>query len=253
MKVLAITQARLSSTRLPGKVLMKISNMSIIEIHLRRLLKSKLITNFKLATTNEPGIDEIIKIAIKLNIPFYKGSIDNVLDRFFQASINEQPDYVVRVTSDCPLIDPILVDKIIEFTIKNNLDYCSNTLASTYPDGVDVEVFKFSALIKAHKEATLLSEKEHVTPYIWKNSTYLRGSIFNSDCYKNEIDFSKYRITIDTIEDFLVLEKLVNELGIDKKWEKYINYLEMNPTIFEINDRYKRNEGYQKSLNQEKN
>ena len=253
MKILAITQARLGSNRLPEKILKEISKMSILEIHLKRLLKSKLITKLVVATTNESEVDKIIKIASKLKVSFFKGSMDNVLDRFYKAAINENPDLIVRVTSDCPLIDPDLVDKVIDFVITKDLDYCSNTLFPTFPDGVDVEVFKFSALTKAYSEATMLSELEHVTPYIWKNSTFLGGSLFTSDCYTNDIDYSKFRITVDTPEDFLVIEKLINAIGIDKNWLDYIKLLEEDPVTVALNSKFKRNEGYQKSLNKEQN
>ena len=253
MKILAITQARLSSSRLPSKVLKKIGDITLLEIHLKRLLKSKLISNLKVAIANESGIEEIIEVANNLSISTFIGSIDNVLDRFYQASKIQKPNYIVRITSDCPLIDPELLDKIIEYTILHDLDYCSNTLLPTFPDGTDVEVFRFSALKHAFENANLTSELEHVTPYIWKNSSFLGGKIFKSDCFMNKEDFSNYRITVDTIEDFFVIEKLVHALGVDKSWREYVTYLEKEHSVFSINNVNKRNEGYQKSLNQDKN
>ncbi len=248
MNVLAITQARIGSTRLHEKVLKKINGVTLLEIHLMRVLKSKQISKLKIATTKEPGSKKIISIGNKYNVETYKGSIDNVLERFYKTALYEKPDYVVRLTSDCPLIDPDVIDQMITFTITNNLDYASNTLTPTYPDGVDVEVFRFVALEKAMHEATLKSELEHVTPYIWKNSTFKGGQLFTSDCLMYEKDYSDIRLTVDTLEDFLVIEKLINILGTDKPWLEYVKALEQHPEIPELNRQFKRNEGYEKSL-----
>jgi spore coat polysaccharide biosynthesis protein SpsF len=251
MKILAITQARIGSTRLPEKILKKIDNETLLGIHLKRILKSKLISKLKVATTTETGTDQIVGIAAKLGIESYKGSINNVLDRFYQTALTERPDWIVRLTSDCPLIDPVEIDRVIEFALMNDLDYGSNTLDPTFPDGLDAEVFRFSALEKAVNEAKLISELEHVTPYIWKNSTYKGGSIFTSDNMKNDTDYSSIRLTVDTAEDFLVIEKLIHILGTDMPWMDYVTALENNPQIAEINSKYQRNEGYAKSVSNE--
>jgi len=248
MKILAITQARIGSTRLPGKILKTINGESLLEIHLKRILQSKLITKLKVATTIEPDAEEIVAIANKVGVEVRKGAINNVLDRFYQTALPESPDWVVRLTSDCPLIDPKEIDNVIHFAIDNNLDYASNTLDPTFPDGIDTEVFKYFALEKAVKEAKLPSELEHVTPYIWKNSSYKGGDLFHSDCFKNDVDFSAIRLTVDTLEDFLVIEKLIELLGTEKPWTEYVNALQKYPEIRAINDHYTRNEGYEKSI-----
>jgi len=253
MKIVAITQARIGSTRLPEKILKKINGQSLLEIHLKRILQSKMITKLKVATTTEQDTDKIVAIAENLGVEVFKGSVDNVLDRFYQTALPENPDWVVRLTSDCPLIDPVEIDKVIGFAIENNLDYASNTLEPTFPDGIDWEVFKFSALIKATKEAKLTSELEHVTPYIWKNSTFKGGSTFKSDCVMNETDYSEIRITVDTFEDFQVIEKLIELLGTEKPWMDYVIAMESNPEIKKLNDHFKRNEGYEKSINKDNN
>jgi spore coat polysaccharide biosynthesis protein SpsF (cytidylyltransferase family) len=248
MKIIAITQARYGSTRLPAKILKKVGNKTLLEIHLERILNSKRISKLIVATTNEEGASNITNIAQKLNLDFYKGSINDVLDRFYNAAVNENPDFVVRITSDCPLIDSILMDEIIDVCLKGDYDYVSNTIEPTFPDGTDVEVFKFSALKRAFTEADLKSDREHVTPYIWKNSTAKGGFLFKSLNFSNQIDYSNYRITVDTIEDFNLIEKLILKLGFDKSWKDYIDYLEINPELLKINLQNKRNEGYQKSL-----
>jgi spore coat polysaccharide biosynthesis protein SpsF (cytidylyltransferase family) len=249
MKILAITQARIGSTRLPEKILKKINGETLLEIHLKRILQSRLISKLKVATTIEADAIQIVDICSKLGIEAYRGSLNNVLERFYMTALPEKPDWVVRLTSDCPLIDPLEIDKAINYAISNNFDYVSNTLQPTYPDGIDVEVFKFSALEKAYHEATLTSELEHVTPYIWKNSSFKGGKLFTSDCIINKIDFSEIRLTVDTIEDFQVIENLVDLIGTDKPWLEYVNKLKDCPGILQINSQHKRNEGYQKSIN----
>lgn len=248
MKILAITQARIGSTRLPEKILKTINNVSLLEIHLTRILKSKLITTLKIATTIEPDATKIIRIANSMNIEVHQGSVDNVLDRFYETAVPDQPDWVVRLTSDCPLIDPTEIDRVIQFAIDKDLDYASNALQPTFPDGLDTEVFKFSVLKKAWHEAKLTSELEHVTPYIWKNSNLKGGDIFKAECLLNAIDYSNIRLTVDTQEDFEVIKKLVEIAGIDKPWLYYVDILQKNPDIKALNSSLIRNAGYQKSI-----
>jgi len=248
MKILAITQARYGSTRLPKKILKTISGQTLLEIHLKRILQSKRISKLKIATTSEEGADKIIAIGEKLGVESCKGSIDDVLERFYFTALPENPDYLVRLTSDCPLIDPSEIDKVIDICVSNDVDYASNAIIPTFPDGIDVEVFKFSALKKAYEEATLKSDREHVTPYIWRNSSEKGGVIFTSLNVSNLHDYSKYRITVDTDKDFAVLQKLIEELGTDKPWMDYVSFLDNNEDIKAINAEYERNEGYSKSI-----
>ena len=252
MKILAITQARIGSSRLPGKILKEINGHTLLEIHLTRILRSQLITMLKVATTSEPDANKIVEIAHKLNVGVYRGSLNNVLERFFRTAEPENPDWVVRLTSDCPLIDPDLIDKVILFAIENDLDYASNSLHPTFPNGVDVEVFRYSALSRAFKEARLNSELEHVTPYIWKNSSFNGGLLFKSDCLMYSDDFSQYRITVDTLEDFEVIKQLIEKLGINKPWIEYIHLLKENVDIKKLNEKFSRNEGYEKSVKNDK-
>lgn len=248
MKILAITQARYGSTRLPAKILKEVNGVSLLEIHLRRILQSKLISKLKVATTTEDGAEHIIDIANKVGVEFYQGAVNDVLDRFYQAAKPESPDYIVRITSDCPLIDPVIIDKVIDVCIESGCDYASNGLFPTYPDGIDVEIFRFSALEKAWNEATLTSDREHVTPYIWRNSTEKGGCLFKSVNVSNDTDWSGERITVDTQDDFLVVRNLIEQVGIDKSCKDYVAYLETHPEIRAINQHNSRNEGYAKSL-----
>lgn len=248
MKVIAITQARCGSTRLPAKVLKKIGNDTLLDIHIKRILKAHEIDELVVATTDEEGAEKIVKIAEKYGVRAYKGSIHDVLERFYLSIIDQNPDLVVRLTSDCPLIDPLVIDQIVIKCKSGEYDYVSNTLEPTFPDGVDVEVFKFSALKKAFDEATFNSDREHVTPYIWRNSTVKGGTMFKSLNISNRVDCSKYRITVDTLEDFEVIKYLIEELGQELGWQEYIDFLDNNPRIKEINNFHERNEGYAKSL-----
>jgi spore coat polysaccharide biosynthesis protein SpsF (cytidylyltransferase family) len=173
------------------------------------------------------------------------------LERFYLAALPENPDYVARLTSDNPLIDPFEIDRVINKCVRGNYDYVSNVLEPTFPDGIDVEVFKFSALKNAHQEAVLKSDREHVTPYIWRNSSVKGGKMFSSFSIKYHKDFSKYRLTVDTQDDFNLIENIIFHLGTNKRWLDYVNYLSKNPELMNVNSQYERNEGYQKSLRQD--
>ena len=252
MIVLAITQARYGSTRLPAKILKEVNGMTLLEIHLRRILQSKMITKLKVATTDEEGSMFIIDVCNKVGVDYHQGSVDDVLDRFYQSALPEKPDYVVRVTSDCPLIDPDIIDQTIRTCIEGGYDYASNTLIPTYPDGMDVEVFKFIALERAWKDAKLLSEHEHVTPYIKNNSSVMGGTIFKSFNVENEVDLSALRITVDEQRDFEVIKALIECVGIDKHCADYVAYLDAHKDVKDINSSIMRNEGYAKSLANDK-
>jgi len=248
MKIIAITQARCGSTRLPNKVLKEIKGETLLGIHLNRILKSKKIDQLLVATTTDAADDAIEKVADDMGLPFYRGSVNNVLDRYYQAAKKHNPDWVVRLTSDCPLIDASLIDKIIDKAIELDVDYCSNTLDPTYPDGMDTEVFKYSALEKAWHEAGLNSEREHVTPYIHKNSSFHHKSLFTSYNYANDVNYGNVRLTVDEPADFEVIKHVVENLGLDKGWKIYADYYLEDKTINELNGNITRNEGYTASL-----
>jgi len=251
MKVIAITQARFGSSRLPGKVLKTIQGKTLLQIHLDRAFKARKINKLIVATTVEEEADEIAALSTKLGCSSFRGSVNDVLDRFFQATQGENADYVVRLTSDCPLIDPELIDKIVQYTIDKKLDYCSNTLEPKYPDGQDVEVFSLSALNQAWTEAKLTSDREHVTPYIWKNSSYKGGVLFKSDNFDEGYSFGHLRMTIDEQKDFEVINTIIADKGFDCTWLEYALYLDNNQKLKEQNASIGRNEGYDKSISKE--
>ena len=253
MKVVLVTQARMSSTRLPNKVLKKINGKTLLEIHLERISRNSIGAETILATTTNPADDPILKLGKELNVRVSRGSENNVLDRFYQACKDLNPDYVIRLTSDCPLLDPKIIDMVFLSAVDKDVDYCSNTLNPTYPDGQDVEVIKFSALEKAWKEAELTSEKEHVTPYIWKNSNFKGGKLFSSFSYENDIDYGYLRMTVDEKEDFDLIVKLIETAGYNADWLEYAEIMNKNEEIRMINKDFARNEGYDKSLKEDNN
>src|SRR6266487_5127179 len=235
MKIIAITQARYGSSRLPGKVLKEIGNKTLLSIHLERAKRSKKINRLIVATTVEPEAEAIVNIARTQQCDVYRGSVDDVLDRYYQAANLYRPDYVVRITSDCPLMDPVLMDEIIDACVKGGFDYCSNTLNPTYPDGMDVEVFTFAALQQAWEHAILQSDREHVTPYIWRNAKEKVSPFFRTYNYHSQEDYSCLRLTVDEPSDFELIKNIVLSLGDDKGWKDYVTYLNNNKEIFEIN------------------
>ena len=251
VKTVLITQARSGSTRFPGKILKEIEGKSLLQIHLNRLRGCKTISKIIVATTIKPEDEIIYNKAIQWGFDASRGSELDVLDRFYKAVKNDKPDWIVRVTSDCPLIDPKLVDSIISFVQKKNVDYVSNTFVEKFPDGQDVEVFKFSALETAWKSAKLQSEREHVTPYIRNNSDFNGGVLFKAINFPCKFDYSKIRMTVDEIRDFELIKRLIEELGVDQTCLKYTNYVIENDLGI-INNSIIRNEGLKTSLKNDK-
>ena len=247
LKTILVTQARTGSTRLPGKVLKEIEGKSLLQIHLDRLKNCKNVNEIIVATTVNEEDNVIFDKAIEWGYTASRGSESNVLDRFYQAVKDKNPKWIVRVTSDCPLIDSILVDNVIRFVQEKDKDYGSNILVENFPDGQDIEVFKFSALEKAWKEASLQSEREHVTPYLRNNSDYKGGNLFSAVNYPCESDFSKVRMTVDESRDFELIKILINKLGIDKSWKEYTDFI-IDNDLAKVNDQIIRNEGLLKSL-----
>ncbi|KAF5056948.1 3-deoxy-manno-octulosonate cytidylyltransferase [anaerobic digester metagenome] len=206
MKIGAIIQARSSSTRLPKKVLKELpfgSGITVLEQVIKRLKKSKFVNVIIVATTLNPEDKSIISIATKESVNYFRGSTDDVLERYYLAAKENNLDVIVRVTSDCPCIDHGIVDSVIEEHIKNDYDYTSNVLGG-FPRGLDVEVFSFGSLKQAFLESKQKSEREHVGPYIYKTKPeeFKIGKIYaQEDIAKND----DVRITLDTIEDYALL------------------------------------------------
>ncbi len=247
IKTILITQARIGSTRLPGKVLMEVNQISLLKIHLDRLKKSKNIDKIIVATTDKIEDDIIEKFVLEWGYEVFRGSENDVLDRFYQAVKLINPLWIVRITADCPLIDPKLIDEVIEYTQSKNIDYCSNTLTENFPDGQDIEVFKFYALEYAWNHAIKKSDREHVTPYIRDFSNFKNNNIFSAINFDNDLNYSHIRMTVDEIRDFELIKIVIENNGLDKSWKEYADYIVSN-NLSHINDSIIRNEGYTKSL-----
>lgn len=179
-KVLAIIQARMGSTRLPGKVLKKVKDKTLLEYEIDRVKKAKLINKIVVATTDLPEDGVIEELCQTIGVDFFRGSADDVLDRYFQCA-EAYPDYetIVRITGDCPLIDPQVIDQVVNYFLDQGLDYASNVEVETYPDGMDLEVMKKDVLSRSAAEARLASEREHVTLHIRQNLNYRKGNVAN--------------------------------------------------------------------------
>lgn len=245
MKNLLIIQARTGSNRLPNKVLKELCGKPMLEHIIERVKICQNVGHIIVATTVKDNDAAIVALCEKMGIECYRGSEEDVLDRYYQAACAHKPDNVVRVTADCPLIDSALIDDIIAIHINGDYDYTSNTLVETYPDGLDVEVFKYSALEKAWKEAALASEREHVTPYIKFKGEFKRHSVERSP------SLAEKRWTVDTDKDFKVVSQIYNALYMDKQYfgtEEILQFIDKNKEIEMINSDIMRNEGYQKSL-----
>ncbi len=249
-KIIAIVQARSGSTRLPGKTMIDIAGKPMLWHVINRLKHSRRLTDIVIATTTNPNDNAIIRLAGENNIKSYAGSEEDVLDRYYQAAVKFKADVIVRITADCPMIDPVIVDKTIEHYLNGKFDYVSNTVKPTYPDGLDTEVFSFRSLQRAWKEAKLKSEREHVTPYLWKHpELFIIGNI------KNDTDLSRFRWTVDTEEDLQFAREIYRRLykahGMFYM-EDILELLKQHPELLAINSNSKRNEGYAKSLREDK-
>ena len=239
MKIVAIVQARLGSKRLPNKVIKVIDGSSMIEILLKRLSRSKLITKIVVATSIDSKDNKLKLLINKLGYDCEQGSIDNVLNRYICVAEKYEADIVVRITGDCPLVDPEIVDKVINKFKEDSVDYCSNTNPPTFPDGLDVEVFTLDALKKSSSMTTNKSDLEHVTPYLKESGN------FKTSCLENEVDLSEMRWTVDESIDFEVISEIFNNFSPDVNfsWLKILELKKSSPDIFK-NSSLIRNEGF---------
>ena len=245
-KVLAIIQARYNSSRFPGKVIKKINNKTILEILIQRLSKSKLITKIIVACSNSSSDKAIVDISNKLGVDCFIGSEVDVLDRFYNAAKKYDNFSILRITADCPLIDSEIVDKVINNFFLRRVDYASNTNPPTFPDGLDVEIFKFSVLKETYLKAKKYFEREHVTPFMINNRKYKKFNL------KNSKDYSSLRLTLDERKDFILIKKIIENFknNLYFNLEDILYFYKKNKKIFLINSNIKRNEGYNMNLGQ---
>jgi len=243
-----IIQARMGSSRLPGKALMKSdSGKPLLYYVTNQLRYCSKVKNLVIATTTNQEDDEIEKFANNNSINVFRGKEKDVLDRYFQCAKKYSFSTIVRITADCPLIDPQIVDKVIEQFFSENYDFATNTLTRTFPIGTDVEVFSFSALNKAWENAQLPSEREHVTPYFHNKENF---KIINVE---NDKNISNLRLTVDRIEDFELIKQILNNISINPvHLEDVLELFSRKPELIEINKHINHNEGFNKSLEEDK-
>lgn len=247
MRTVALIQARMSSNRLPGKVLQDIAGRPMLLQVIHRAKQAKSVDIIAVITSNHEDDDAIEMLCKENGILCFRGSLDDVLDRYYQAAIYFQADIVIRLTGDCPLLDPKIIDKVVQTFHKGAFDYVSNTLECTYPDGLDTEIFRFETLEKAWKEARLKSEREHVTAYIYKHPELFRlGSV------KQEQDLSSLRWTVDTPRDLEFVRTIYNYFkNVEFGMYGILKMIKENPEFAKINYGQQRNEGYLKSLQED--
>jgi spore coat polysaccharide biosynthesis protein SpsF len=237
--IVAILQARMTSERLPGKVLMEILGKPVLWHVVARLRGSKLIEKSVVATTTNDEDVSIIKLCNAMGICAYAGSEEDVLDRYYKAAKQYSAKVIVRITADCPLIDSNIVDRVIQYYLENKdkFDYVSNNHPATFPDGMDTEVFSFEALEKAWKKARKQYQREHVTPYIWDQPKMFRiGNVENAE----DLSLTE-RWTLDYKEDFEFISAIYVNLykeGETFSMQDVLNLLKKKPELREINKRY---------------
>lgn len=243
---LIIIQARMGSTRLPGKVLEPLGPGTVLSVMLARLAPLAPEYGIVIATTTEPGDDPIMTAGQALGIPVFRGSHHDVLDRYLRCAVEQGAEEVIRLTADCPLIDPQVVRDLTARFHAEDLDYLTNCRQPTFPHGLDVEIMTFAALDRAWREATLASEREHVTPYIWKNPTLFRVGEFTLDP-----PLPDYRWTIDHPVDLQVVQELVDKVGAAAPFMDYVRHMDGDPALRTRNQDIDRREGYLRSLQEE--
>ena len=234
-------QARMSSSRLPKKVLKPILGTPMLAHQIARLKNVTSVNEIIIVTSNDASDDAIADLCDDLKVKCFRGDLNNVLDRFYQASQQYPSDHVVRLTGDCPLIDPTIVDNVIALHQREGFDYTSNCVPATFPDGLDVEVMTSKALKSSWLQAVKPSELEHVTPFIRNNPGQ-----FNFGSYLHECDLSSLRWTVDEQEDFDFVERIYQDLYPSNNTfdlNDILQHLKRHPELLKINQGFIRNEG----------
>lgn len=238
LHVVTIVQARMGASRLPGKPLLEVMNRPLLSYLIERLKRAKTVSSILIATTEKPQDEPIYALAKKEGVEAVRGSEEDVLSRYLLAAGKKPCDVIVRITADCPLIDPAIIDKAVSLFLKDSaLDYLSNAQKRTFPRGMDVEVFSKKALKKAESMATSPSDREHVTPAIWKNP-----DLFKLGSFHYREDVSNLRLTVDTKEDFQLIQALLEGLYPLKKefsLEDILEYLKKHQDLILLNQHIK--------------
>jgi spore coat polysaccharide biosynthesis protein SpsF len=220
------------STRLPGKVLASIDGQTMLARVVNRLQRATLINDLIVATTLKSADEPIVAESKRINVPIFRGSEEDVLDRYYQTAIYNNVDSVVRITSDCPLIDPEEIDKVVREFLSKKPDYASNCLERSYPRGLDTEVMTMETLAKAWQEAHMYYQRAHVTAYIYQNPR-----LFKLCSIKADGDYSNHRWTVDTPEDLRFIRAIYQRLdqGVAFGWKDVMKVLDKEPQLMELN------------------
>lgn len=241
MYIVAIIEARMNSSRLPGKVLMKAAGIPMLKHLVDRLKKVKLIDEIVIATTTNPKDIEIINFSKKKKIKFYRGSEEDVMSRVIEAAEKVNADLIVEITGDCPIVDTSLVSQMINIFLNNNVDYVNNVDIRSYPDGMDVQVFKLETLKRSSVLTYNQKDREHVTLHIRKNpQLFSRINVVAPD----ELFWPKLGLTLDEYEDFILLKKIIENFFAKKKenfsCRDVLDFLNENEELLKINKKVKR-------------
>lgn len=232
MRVVAIIQARMGSTRLPGKVLKDLGGETVLARVVNRSRRATLVDEVVVATTVRAADGAIVQECERLSVACFRGDEADVLDRYYQAAQTFSADAIVRITSDCPLIDPELIDAAVHAFLGQKADYATNALVVTYPRGLDVEVISADALARTWEAAREGYQRTHVTPYMYENL-----ELFKILSLTAEKDYSKYRWTVDTPEDLEAIREIYKHFadGDRVHWSEVISLMETNPELVELN------------------
>lgn len=244
--IAAFVQARSSSTRFPGKVLKPILEKPMLKLELERIRSCRMLDRVVVVTSLQPEDQSIVELGHGIGVDVFRGSLENVLDRFYQAALKFKPDHIVRLTGDCPLIDAKVIDDMIRLYLENSCDYGTNCMPPTYPDGLDAEVFTFMALETAHREAVLPSHLEHISLFFEQQPE--RFKTVNLACPQ---DLSSLRWTVDEPADFEFVRHIFEVLYPGKPlfdMHDVLKLLKARPELLTINNCFSRNEGIIKSI-----
>jgi len=246
--VVAIIQARMGSTRLPGKVMADVAGRPLIDHVVKRAQQAQRLDLVTVATSDRLTDDIVAHFCAERDVPYFRGSEEDVLDRYYQAARCFSADVIVRLTADCPLLDPEVIDRVVQFFQRDAYDYVSNNIERTYPVGLDTEIFQRSALERAWGDACLRSEREHVTPYICKYP-----NLFHLANVKHYSNLSKFRWTVDLPQDLEFVRRVYGYLGPNPTFgmEEILRLLRSHPELQMINDGIDPDEGYAKSLRED--
>jgi len=249
--ILCIIQVRMSSSRLPGKALLPVLGRPLLSWVIKRVKLARTLDRIVVATTFEADDDAIVGLCDQEAAECFRGSKDDVVARFYQCAAPYSPLGVLRITADCPLIDPGIIDMVVSrfLSTGGSLDLVSND-GDSYPDGLDAGIYSLRALEKIYREATLRSDREHITPYIWNHP-----ELFSVEVIPCSENLSRFRLTVDYEEDLQLVREVYAALYPSNPsftWRDVIDFLIRRPEVYKLNSHYVRNEGYLESLNKDK-